>query len=163
MFLGHETGSQRIIRKKCRMLWANEISNSGKCIKTQAFATRSSIPSNARTLVKKFFPRSAICNIQLYIQQYAAIDSNIQLFSWSRGTKNVPPTKSILKIPNFSREYFQDIYYVISLIIYQKIEGERGSQLDSMTLKVVTRIFYILMRFSIVIGFWYLQLNSFIC
>ena len=43
----------------------------------QVFATRSSISSNARTLVKKFFPRSAICNIQLYIQQYAAIDSNI--------------------------------------------------------------------------------------
>ena len=25
---------------------------------------------------------------------------------------------------DFSREYFQDIYYVMSLITYQKIEGE---------------------------------------
>ena len=45
-----------------------------------------------------------------------------RLFSRSHEIQNVPQTKPIWKMPN--GEYFQDIYCVIPLVTYQKIEGE---------------------------------------
>ena len=45
-----------------------------------------------------------------------------RLFSGSHAIQNVSQTKPISKMPN--GEYFQDIYYVIPLVTYQKIEGE---------------------------------------